>query len=72
MLKALTNNGTIILGLDDENMKRINRNGPNQPIKFNLKDLGLEDREVVIFHGKDPQTMAMSLEQMLGPKRNQN
>lgn len=48
MVKALKGN-MIFLGLSDENIKRLKQ---DQPIKFNLKDLGLQDMEVVIFNGK--------------------
>lgn len=48
MIKAVKGN-MIILGLSDENINRL-QNG--LPIKFNLKDLGLQDMDVVIFHGK--------------------
>jgi len=54
MIKALKGN-MIMLGLSDENVKRLTN---DQPIKFNLKELGLFDYEVVIFHGKTEQEMA--------------
>lgn len=45
---------TLILGLSDENMKRLSQ---NQPIKFNLQEMGMEDMDVLIFNGKDEQAM---------------
>lgn len=53
MMKAKMGN-MIILGLSDENMKRLSQ---NQPIKFNLKEMGLDDMDVLIFNGKDEQAM---------------
>jgi hypothetical protein len=53
MVKALKGN-QIILGLSDVNLERLK---DGQPIKFNLKELGLPDYEVFIFNGKDEQTM---------------
>ena len=38
-----------MLGLSDENVRRLTQ---DQPIKFNLKELGLMDLDVVIFNGK--------------------
>lgn len=46
---------TIFLGLSDENMKRLKE---GKPIRFNLKDLGLQDTTVYIFNGTDEQSMA--------------
>lgn len=53
MIKALKGN-MIILGLSDENVKRLTN---DQPIKFNLKELGLSDYDVFIFNGKTEQEM---------------
>lgn len=70
MIKARKGN-TIILGLSDENMKRLAK---DQPIKFTLKDLKLQlspehydDYEVLIFNGRTEQTMALTLETMIKP-----
>jgi hypothetical protein len=54
MIKALAGD-MIIIGLSDENMKRLKE---DQPIHFNLSELGLENREVLIFAGKDEESMA--------------
>lgn len=53
MIKALKGN-LIILGLSDENLDRLKK---DQPIKFNLNELGLSDYEVLIFNGKTEQEM---------------
>ncbi len=53
MLKAKIG-GKIFLGLSDENMKRLK---DDQPIKFSLKELGMEDVDVVIFNGRTEESM---------------
>lgn len=57
MIKALSGK-TIILGLSEMNISKLQE---GYPINFNLKDIGLDDREVVIFVGKDEETMAKYL-----------
>jgi len=49
MIKAKLGNGGILLGLSNENIKRLKR---GMPIKINLSELGLEPRELYIVHGK--------------------
>jgi hypothetical protein len=63
MVKALTKD-TIILGLSDENLKRL-KNG--EPIKFNLNELGLDNMNVVIFNGKDEQEMYKMFKDNINP-----
>ena len=58
MIKAKTNKGDIILGLSAENIKRLI---DNQPILLNLKDIGLEDRKVVIIYGPTEESIAADL-----------
>ncbi len=53
MIKALQGN-RIILGLSDGNLERLKK---DEPIKFNLNELGLPDYEVIIFNGKTEQDM---------------
>lgn len=53
MIKARKNN-FVLLGLSEENLKRLRR---DQPIKFNMKDLGLPDMEVIIFYGETEEDM---------------
>ena len=60
MVKLKTGN-SIVLGLSDENMKRL---AADQPIKFNLKELGLQDIQVFIFNGRNEETMTYFLNQL--------
>ncbi len=53
MMKGLVGN-TIILGLSDENLARLKG---DEPIYFNLKELGLTDMNVYIFNGRDEEAM---------------
>lgn len=53
VLKIL-NGKMVMLGLSDENMKRL---AEDKPIKINLNELGLPDQEILIFTGKDEKTM---------------
>jgi len=59
----------IILGLSDENMKRLK---DDQPIKFKLSELKLPDNydnyEVMIYNGRTEETMAATLNQMAQPQ----
>lgn len=64
MIKAVKDN-VIILGLTDENLRRMQN---DQPIKFNTKELGLGDFEVFIIHGKDEDAITDLLVPMIGPK----
>lgn len=48
----------IILGLSDENLNRLKK---NQPLKFNLKEFGMQDMDVFIFNGKDELTMKKTM-----------
>jgi hypothetical protein len=63
MLKAKIGNA-VILGLSEMNLVKLKL---GQPIKLNLKDLGFEDREVYIFHGKDEKEMTETLRSLTGP-----
>lgn len=63
MVKIVKNN-CIILGLSEENMNRLKN---DEPIGFNLKDLGLEDRKIFIFYGKDNQTMYQMFKDQIDP-----
>lgn len=47
MIKALAGKN-VILGLSEENVKRLK---DNQPIKINLKDMGLPDQVIYIVYG---------------------
>jgi len=64
MIKLKKDN-LIILGLSDENLRRLKN---NEPIRFNLKDLDLQDIDVVIFNGKDENTMLNTFLDQIGPE----
>ena len=49
MIKAKLNNGDLVFGLSAENVKRLT-NG--EPIVVNLKDVGLEERRIMITYGE--------------------
>lgn len=66
MIKATISDGTIVLGLSDENIKRLSA---GEPIKFNLKDLNLEDREVFIFNGRTEESMYIDMLDMIDLKK---
>lgn len=53
MIKIL-NGKMVMLGLTDENMRRL---ANDEPIKLNLNALGLPDQEILIFTGKDEDSM---------------
>jgi len=63
MLKARKGE-TLIFGLSEMNITRMKL---GQPIKFNLKELGLEDRTVFLFYGKDEAEMKKMFSHMIGP-----
>ena len=65
MIKAKQGN-RVILGLSDENLKRLKE---NLPIKFNLQELGMDDIEVVIFNGKDEQVMQQMMKSASHPHK---
>lgn len=54
MIKAKLNNGDIILGLSRKNIALLQE---GRPIKFNLKDMGLEDRTVLIVFGETEESL---------------
>lgn len=56
----------LILGLSDMNIERLKK---NEPIKFNLGELGFADIEVLIFYGKDEQSMYGMLKDSIDPFR---
>ena len=49
MIKAKYNDGTLLFGLSKENLSRLQN---DEPIMFNLKDMGLEDRKIIICFGE--------------------
>lgn len=62
MIKARKGN-SIILGLSEENIKRLQK---DQPIKFNLNTL-IPDQDFTVFiiAGKTEETIALTLKQMV-------
>lgn len=58
MIKAKCNDGTLIFGLSKINIEQLQK---GKPIVFNLKDMGLEDREVIIMYGETEDTMYKDL-----------
>lgn len=53
MIKAATGE-TAIIGLSHENLKRLKQ---GKGIKFNMKDMGFEDREVFIVSGETEESI---------------
>ncbi len=49
MIKAKCNNGDLVFGLSKQNLIRLEK---GEPIVFNLKEIGLEDRKVMICFGE--------------------
>lgn len=65
MIKAKKGN-LVILGLSDENIKRLQS---GEPIKFNMKtDLEMEDIDVYIFNGRTEESMYTEMLDNIGPK----
>jgi hypothetical protein len=58
MIKAKLTNGDLLFGISTENVKRLKL---GQPIVFNLKDMGLEDRKVMIMYGETEQDIMAEL-----------
>lgn len=49
MIKALCNNGDLVFGLSKENLTRLEK---GEPILIKLKDMGLEDKRIMICYGE--------------------
>ena len=63
MLKAKTNTGLFILGLDAENVRRLTS---GQPILVSLAEIGGTD-DVLIMAGKTLAEIQQELERVVGP-----
>jgi hypothetical protein len=63
MVKARKDNN-VILGLSEENVKRLK---DGKPIRFNMKELGFDDIWIYIFTGKTEESMALILKKMTEP-----
>ncbi len=64
MILARASNGTFILGIDAENVKRLKE---GKPILVSLAELGGTD-DVLIVYGETPQAILKELEQASGSK----
>lgn len=58
MIKAKLTNGDLLFGISAENVNRLKK---GQPILFNLKDMGLENRKVMIVYGETEQDIMAEL-----------
>ena len=58
MIKAKLTNGDLLFGISAENVNRLKK---GEPIMFNLKDMGLEDRKVLIMYGETEQDIMAEL-----------
>ena len=63
MLIARLSNGAMILGLEEENLKRLKK---GDPILKALSQYGGTD-DIIIIYGKDTQAIKDQLEQVCGP-----
>lgn len=63
MIKAKKGN-MLIIGLSDENLRRLKN---NEPIKFNMQEVGMNDIDVFIFNGRDEQTMQIMMNGSIHP-----
>lgn len=66
MIKAKCNDGTLIFGLSKENVDRLKQ---GKPILINLKDMGLEDRQVIILYGETEEKMYEDLVDLIDLKK---
>jgi len=63
MIKFKKGNAMVI-GLSDENMKRLSE---GKPIKFNMRELDFPDIEVYIFNGRTEHSMALQFKDIIDP-----
>ena len=59
MIKAKTTTGDMVLGLSDENIKRLK---DGQPIKFNMKEVIGIDADCIILYGETERHIMRDLE----------
>jgi hypothetical protein len=62
MIRARVND-LLILGLSDENMRRL---AAGEPIAFSLDMLGMQGR-IIIFNGRTEESMAVQMQEFIGP-----
>lgn len=60
----LRKGNVVVFGLTDENFERLKK---DQPIRFNLNELGLPDTTVYIVHGKDEQALYEMFKDQINP-----
>lgn len=65
MLKARMTSGAYLLGIDAENVKRLQ---DRKPIVLNLSELGGEDNDVIIMYGDDIPDLIKQIEDATGVK----
>lgn len=63
-MMKLKKGNLLVFGLSNENMNRLKK---GEPIKFNLKELGMSDTDILIFNGKNEQTMYEMVKQNIHP-----
>lgn len=63
MIKIKKDN-VLVFGITDANIERLKK---DQPIKFNLQELGMDDITVFICHGKDEQALYEQFKDGINP-----
>jgi hypothetical protein len=63
MIKLRKGN-VLIFGITDKNVEKLKK---DQPIKFNLNELGMDDITVFIVHGKDEQKLYEMFKDQIDP-----
>lgn len=63
-MMKLRKGNSIVLGLSDENIRRLKE---GNPIKFNLVELGMSDVDVFIYNGRDEQSMYKDFKDQIDP-----
>lgn len=63
-MMKLKKGNLLIFGLSDGNIERLKN---NEPIKFNLQELGLQDMDIIILSAKDEDTMYQMFKGQIDP-----
>ena len=66
MIKAKCNDGTLIFGLTKENITMLQQ---KKPILFNLKEMGLEDRQIIIMYEETDEKIYEELVDLIDLKK---
>jgi len=69
MIKAILTSGDLIFGLSKVNIEKLQQ---GLPILINLKDMGLEDRKIVIIYGETEDEIFKDLPFNVGPNTKMN